>query len=128
MGMTARELMASPVVHTTPEASMAEAARTMLQRALKHLPVVSEGRVVGLLSRSDLLEPFERSDAQLRGEVAARLVAFLPEGAVAPGVEVVDGVVVVAADGLNPREVTELEVHLAELPGVAGVRMSGRRR
>lgn len=65
LALTASEVMSSPVVFTVPEASMAEAARLMLERHLKHLPVVSEGRVVGILGRSDLLRPFERRDAHL---------------------------------------------------------------
>jgi CBS domain-containing protein len=39
-----------------PDALLTEAARAMLERKIGALPVVEEGRVLGILTRSDVLE------------------------------------------------------------------------
>ncbi|WP_030963129.1 CBS domain-containing protein [Streptomyces sp. NRRL S-378] len=60
---TAEELMTSPAVTARPEWSVVRAARVMQRHRVKRLPVVdAEGRVVGILSRSDLIQLFLRSD------------------------------------------------------------------
>lgn len=124
MGFTAAELMSADVICTTPEASMAEAARVMLERDVKHLPVVADGQVVGIVSRSDLLRPFERSEAQVRAEVADCVSSFVPAGFPGPSVAVEDGVVVMSRGGFTTRELAELQIRLAAVPGVAGVRVA----
>jgi len=49
-------------VHTiSPDGSVEEAARTMRRHGVHHLVVVSEGRVVGILSSFDLLRLLEDS-------------------------------------------------------------------
>jgi CBS-domain-containing membrane protein len=59
-------LMTSPAVVVGPEASLAEAARLMTKHAVKRLPVVgADARVMGIVSRSDLLKVFLRSDAEI---------------------------------------------------------------
>jgi acetoin utilization protein AcuB len=42
----------------TPETSVAEAARTMVREAIGALPVVEDGRLVGIVTASDLLGAF----------------------------------------------------------------------
>lgn len=64
------ELMTTPVVSVTPQASLGEAARLMHRHAVKRLPVLDEGgRIVGIVSRVDLLEIFLRSDAEIAQEI-----------------------------------------------------------
>ena len=66
----ARDLMAVAVVAIAPEATVAEAARRMHTAGAKRLPVVERGgRLVGIVSRSDLLKVFDRSDADIRREI-----------------------------------------------------------
>jgi CBS domain-containing protein len=63
---TAAALMTSPAVSVGPDASLAEAARLMTKHSVKRLPVVgADGRVMGIVSRSDLLKVFLRSDAEI---------------------------------------------------------------
>jgi acetoin utilization protein AcuB len=48
--------MTRDVVVVPPELSLASAGRIMKERHIRHLPVVKEGRLVGILSDRDLLE------------------------------------------------------------------------
>lgn len=76
-GRTAAELMTSPAHTISEQASIAEAARKMHDAGVKRLPVVdAEGKLVGLVTRSDLLSVFfYRSDRSLRREVERALEA-----------------------------------------------------
>jgi CBS domain-containing protein len=50
-----KEIMVSPVVTVTPETSVAEAADMMMQRGLGCLPVVEREKLVGIVTKTDLL-------------------------------------------------------------------------
>lgn len=58
----ARELMTSPVRTVSPEDDLSVAARIMLTEHVKRLPVVSDGKLVGMLARHDLLRPLVGAD------------------------------------------------------------------
>lgn len=65
-----RTLMTSPAVCARPEWTVVEAARVMDGRRLKRLPVVDEaGRLIGIVSRSDLLRVYLRRDQAIREEI-----------------------------------------------------------
>ncbi|MEW2220762.1 CBS domain-containing protein [Streptomyces sp. NPDC006990] len=67
---TAGALMSSPVVPGRPEWSLVEAARTMRSNGVKRLPVVGEtGRVLGVISRADLMTVFLRRDDAIADEI-----------------------------------------------------------
>ena len=51
----AREVMSSPVVTVAPTAPVAEAAELMRSRDVGCLPVIADGALVGVLSRTDLV-------------------------------------------------------------------------
>ena len=62
--------MSRDIVSVRPESPIALAAREMHARGFKRLPVVdSEGRLVGILSRGDVLKVFLRTDGELAAEV-----------------------------------------------------------
>jgi CBS domain-containing protein len=50
-----REIMTHDCVTTGPDTSLYDAIELMDRHGLKRLPVVAEGKLVGLLSRSDML-------------------------------------------------------------------------
>ncbi len=50
-----REVMSRPVVSLTPEESLHTAARTMIDRAISAIPLVSGAAVVGIVTKIDLL-------------------------------------------------------------------------
>ncbi|WP_418960889.1 CBS domain-containing protein [Streptomyces tritici] len=73
---TAAQLMTSPAITAQPGWNLVETARTMHRKGVKRLPVVDEtGRLVGIISRSDLLRPFLRSDAAIRDEIEHDVLA-----------------------------------------------------
>jgi CBS domain-containing protein len=57
---TAGEAMSPPAITIAPDASVAWAARTMVECMMNRLPVVSDGRLVGIVARPDLVRAFER--------------------------------------------------------------------
>ena len=48
--------MTAPVVTATPDSSVAAAMATMTNRRIRHLPVVSDGTLLGLVSIGDLVK------------------------------------------------------------------------
>jgi len=74
-GLTAAGLMTTPAITIRPEAGVAEAARTLHTRHVKRLPVVTgDGRLVGVVSRADLLGVYERPDADIRAEIINEII------------------------------------------------------
>jgi CBS domain-containing protein len=93
--VTAEELMTSPALTVRPDATLAQAARTMARAKVKRLPVVDAvGLLEGVVSRADLLKVFLRTDEEITEEVRREVVSYLfptPDSHVR--VDVRDGVV-----------------------------------
>ncbi len=71
----AGDVMTRDVVTTGPDVSVREAAKLLLESGVKRLPVVDgSGRVVGIVSRHDLLSPFLRADDDIRREVVEEVI------------------------------------------------------
>ncbi|MCM2577413.1 CBS domain-containing protein [Streptomyces meridianus] len=92
---TTGDVMTVPAIVVHAEESIAEVARTMAGRGVERLPVVDEeDRLVGIVTRRDLMEVFLRPDGEIRGEVTETVLGQtlgLPSDAV--DVRVADGVV-----------------------------------
>jgi CBS domain-containing protein len=56
VGATARDLMTEDPVTISPDASVEEAARLIARRKHNRLPVVEHGRLVGVVTRVDVLD------------------------------------------------------------------------
>ncbi|MER6085461.1 CBS domain-containing protein [Streptomyces sp. NPDC001833] len=67
---TAGGVMSAPAVTVRSDATVTEAARLMAGHRVERLPVVDvEGRLVGIVTRGDLLSVFLRSDDEIVREV-----------------------------------------------------------
>jgi predicted transcriptional regulator len=116
-------LMTSPIVTVRADDTLARAARLMYRTNVSHLPVVDgSGRLVGIVSRGDLLKPYLRSDESIREEIATevlgRLMGVAPD---AVEVSVDDGVVTLRGQ-LETSTSVDLAVHLTSaVDGVVGV-------
>ena len=51
-----REIMSAPLVVATPETAIDECMALMTDRRIRHVPVVEDGKVVGLVSIGDLVK------------------------------------------------------------------------
>jgi CBS domain-containing protein len=49
------EIMSAPVVSIEPDASLREAAALMLRSGVKRLPVIFQGKLVGIITDTDLV-------------------------------------------------------------------------
>ncbi|MEU3166401.1 CBS domain-containing protein [Streptosporangium sp. NPDC006930] len=69
-GDVAAELMSSPAITVTGKTPTVGAARLMEAHGIKRLPVVDQdGRLVGIVSRRDLIRVFVRPDSDIADEV-----------------------------------------------------------
>ncbi len=53
--MKARDIMTSPVITVAPDTSVKDIAELLFERRISAVPVVEQGRLVGLVSEADLL-------------------------------------------------------------------------
>lgn len=119
---TAAELMTTNPATASPDEDLVVAARRMLEGHHKRLPIVDGGRLVGIIARQDLLEPFHRDDASIQGDIDDLLgdVLRVPETHHAIA-SVSDGVVTLHGDVQWPSDLRLLEAVVGRLPGVVGV-------
>lgn len=55
------DIMTFPIVHVKPDTSIIEAATIMTEKKIHKLPVLDDGKLVGLISASDLVVLFSMS-------------------------------------------------------------------
>ena len=73
--LTAKDLMTSPALTIGPSCTVAEAAKKMHVKRLTRLPVVNDdGRLLGIVSRIDLLGVYDRPDSEIRSEIIDRVL------------------------------------------------------
>lgn len=69
-GVTAGDLMTAAVIAVRPDDTVEHAAKLMYDRRVKRLPVTdANGRLVGIISRTDVLSVFDRTDDAIRREI-----------------------------------------------------------
>ena len=122
--VTAAEVMTKPALTIHEDAPVAEAARLMQSRKLKRLPVVDgNGRLRGIITRTDVLSVFERPDHEIRDEVIKEVIAG--EFGLDPGLFVVtvgSGIVTITGSVQRPADALSLLATVRHLEGVIGVR------
>jgi CBS domain-containing protein len=119
---TAGEAMTTPAVTIASGRSVADAAALMLDLSIDRLPVVDAGRLVGIVTRTDLVRAFTRKDDEVAGEIRRggmlQRLWLDPEGL---EISVDDGNVVLEGQ-VDTQDVAESLVSFAEqTPGVVSV-------
>ncbi|MET8764594.1 CBS domain-containing protein [Lentzea sp. NPDC004782] len=72
-GDVVAQVMTKPAVTVTPNTDLAEVADLMLEHGVRSIPVVHEGRLVGIVTRRDLLRSISRDDWVIEAEIRHRL-------------------------------------------------------
>lgn len=96
------DLMSREPVTIPVTATVHEAARVMTHGGFKRLPVEDRGRMVGIVTRSDLIRAYVRSDEDLADD-ARQMVAVLPEPMSTVQIDVT-GAVVTLTGAVNTKE------------------------
>jgi CBS domain-containing protein len=132
------EVMSADVVSVTPGDPLPEVIRLMEHHHVKRLPVIEAGRLVGIVSRANLVRALLNSLAQLPGkpapgdavagdaEIEGRILAEIAKQPWGPrasvDVKVRDGTVELYGTIIDERERTALRVLAENQPGVTAVR------
>jgi CBS domain-containing protein len=121
-GDTARELMTAPAVTVRATETVTGAARLMEAARIKRIPVVDEdGRLVGIVSRRDLVRLYTRPDHEVRQAVEEGVVRSLWLDPSLLGIRVRSGIVTLAGN-LDRRSLAEIVVAFTKAtPGVVDV-------
>jgi CBS-domain-containing membrane protein len=122
----AGEAMTVPAIVIEPQRPVAEAAHIMLERRVNRLPVVHDGELVGIVTRSDLVKAFARPDdaieREIREDVLSHTLWLREPEAIAVAVE--DGTVKLQGMVDNPADAELVEVFARRVPGVVDVESS----
>lgn len=120
--LTAGEAMTAPAVSVSSHCRIVEAAGIMTARGFNRLPVIEDGRLVGIVTRADLIRAYVRSDDDLanaiRDDVLMRVLWLDPA---AFTVVVLDGVASISGH-VERRSIAEMvEQAVAMVPGILNV-------
>ena len=128
VSLTAGALMTAPAITIDPDATIPAAARLMNTHHLRRLPVIdADGKLVGIVSRRDLLSVFLRPDADIlhdARQVLAELALTDPQDVT---VTVKHGVVTLTGT-MPPEPGHDQDLRPARSPADLGHRRRGRRR
>jgi CBS domain-containing protein len=119
---TVGEAMSAPAILVSPTRPVFEAARLMVAESVNRLPVVEDGRLVGILTRADIVRAFTRTDAELAEEIRndiLRRTFWLEPGRVTA--TVVDGHVILTGEVETEADAEVLPALVARVPGVLSV-------
>ena len=119
------EAMTAPAITTVPYMSVASAAGLMLEHGVNRLPVIDGGgRLVGIVTRADLVRAFARTDEQIVADAREQIAT---QQALAGDTNAVDIIVkdgeAILSGAVRRRSDTDVIPHLVRLvPGVVAVR------
>ncbi len=119
---TAGAAMSTPAITIESWQSVATAAAMMTEHGVKRLPVLKGGKLVGIVSRSDLVRAFARTDAELERDIRENVVLrglWLSPAEVI--VEVRKGEVKLVGTVDRQLDVDSLVHHVRRVPGVVSV-------
>jgi CBS domain-containing protein len=121
---TAGTAMTAPALTIAPERPVAEAAGVMVDEGVSRLPVVdSDGKLLGIVTRADLVRAFVRTDDELAEEIRDGVLLralWIPPGDVDVAVD--EGVVTLRGEVENRPTAELLPDFVRRVPGVVAVR------
>jgi CBS domain-containing protein len=117
------EVMTRNVVTAWLDEDVSDVARTMLHRDVRSVPVLDGGRLVGIISRRDLLRTVVRTDEVLRDEVQQRLDGY-SGGTRRWTAAVTDGTATIAGTFDDETEQRIVSVLVHTVPGVGAVNLT----
>lgn len=122
-GRVAADLMTTPAITITPEAPIRDAVRILVEDHINHLPVLDPtGKLVGIVSRSDLLRLFAREDESIEAEVSQKVTeATRLLDATKVEIQVSDGVVTMSGEIDRKSDAMGLVAMVRNVDGVVGV-------
>ena len=123
-GVTAADLMTAAVVAVRPEDAVEHAAKLMYDRKVKRLPVTdADGRLVGIISRADVLSVFDRTDEAIRAEILDEVpLGEYSEDPRTLDVTVKDGIVALTGVPKTSETGHEIVRRVRHIQGVVAVR------
>lgn len=128
-GRRVHEVMTRTPIVVAPDAKLEEVVGLMIDKRVKRLPVVDDGRLVGVVSRADVLRAlsgaFAAAPAPAEGDLAARVKAALAAESWAPisslDVRAVDGTIELWGSILDERQREAIRVAVENVPGVSAI-------
>jgi CBS domain-containing protein len=120
---TAGNAMTTPALTVGPSEAASAAARLMLLHRINRLPVTSEGKLVGIVTRADLVRAFHRTDAEIEAEIRDEVIRGAlwidPETL---SLAVKDGAVTVSGPVGTDLDAAAVVSCIRRVPGVVEVR------
>lgn len=119
---TAYGAMTEPAVTIAPDRPLAEAARVLMDARVNRLPVVVDGRLVGILTRGDLVRAFIRPDGDIWEELHLELAGGHLAGVSGDlEIDVTGGKVTLRGQVETAAAAHLLETAVRRVPGVVSV-------
>ena len=130
-GRMVEEVMTRDVVTTQMSATLHEAVETMLKHRIKRMPVLANGKIVGIVARSDILRMLARNlpknsivlagDGQIRADILAELAKQPWSSGGQIHVNVKNGSVSLSGTIFDERQRLAVKVAAENVPGVKSV-------
>ena len=129
-GRYARDVMTSDVVTATENTALADIAATLERHRIKRVPIVRDGRVVGIVSRANLLQALaahvapvevQADDRQIRSAIGEVLQREFQDAAQNVSYVVTDGVIRLWGATMSNDEKKAIRIAAENVPGVARV-------
>ncbi|WP_245513030.1 CBS domain-containing protein [Rhizobium sp. BK376] len=124
-----KDVMTTPVVSATPTATASQLAELLQAHGIKHVPVLDGGRLVGMISRRDLMRALleipadctAAGDEALKTAVRSRLEAELEISPASVATTVSKGIVTLRGEAGSELEREAARVAAESVRGVGGV-------
>lgn len=127
----AGEVMTRDVITAGEDDSLAEIAKLFEDNGIKRVPIMRAGKIVGIVSRADLLrvlvdlheksDPISADDTAIREEIMKRLMAENWFASAQIEVSVRNGAVKLEGIAMSPEQQMAMRVAAENVPGVRSV-------